>query len=135
MIKIKDTYQKYDIAILIGRKGSKGLPGKNTKKIGKKNLCEYPVIAAKKVKSIKKIFVATDCDKIKRILKKYKVEFIDRPKRLNSDSALGEDVYKYCYEVAKKRMQNNGEKIRYLVLLMANAPMINSKIINQGIKH
>ncbi len=134
MVKIKDTYRNYDIAILIGRKGSKGFPGKNTKKIGKKNLCEYPVIAAKKVKSIKRIFVATDCKKIKQILKKYKVEFIDRPKKLNTDTALGEDVYKYCYEIAKRRMQTNGEKIRYIVLLMANAPMINSDIINQGIK-
>ena len=123
-----------DIAILIGRKGSKGFPNKNTKKVGKKNLCEYPLIAAKKVKSIKRIFVATDCEKIKRIAKKYKVEFIDRPKKLNTDKALGEDVYKYCYEIAKRRMQTNGEKIRYIVLLMANAPMINSNIINQGIK-
>ena len=48
MVKIKDTYQNNNIAILIGRKGSKGFPGKNTRKIGPKKLCEYPVIAALK---------------------------------------------------------------------------------------
>tara|TARA_A100001035_G_scaffold263152_1_gene243459 strand:+ start:43 stop:780 length:738 start_codon:yes stop_codon:yes gene_type:complete len=123
-----------DIAILIGRKGSKGFPNKNTKIVKNKAMCEYPLIAAKKVKSIKKIFVATDCEKIKKFTKKYDVEFIDRPKRLNSDTALGEDVYKYCYDEAKKILDKENIKIRYIVLLMANAPMINAKLINDGIK-
>ena len=41
-----------NIAIMIGRAGSKGFPGKNLKKIYGKRLCEYPLIAAKKTKLI-----------------------------------------------------------------------------------
>ena len=37
-------------AIMIGRKGSKGFPGKNTYKIFGKSICEYPLIACQKVK-------------------------------------------------------------------------------------
>ena len=35
-------------ALMIGRKGSKGFPNKNIKKVFGKSICEYPIIAAKK---------------------------------------------------------------------------------------
>ena len=57
------------LAIMIGRKGSKGFPNKNIKKIFEKSVCEYPIIAAKKSKKINKIFVSTDCDNIKKLLR------------------------------------------------------------------
>ena len=41
-----------NVAIMIGRAGSKSFPGKNIKKIGGKRLCEYPLIAANKNKFI-----------------------------------------------------------------------------------
>jgi CMP-N-acetylneuraminic acid synthetase len=119
------------VAILIGRKGSRGFPGKNTYKVFGKALCEYPLIAAKKSKFIEKIYVATDCDKIKKISSKYNVEFIDRPKKLNTNKALGDHVFEYAF---KKVKEKNIKKIELVVLLFANAPTINSKLIDQGIK-
>jgi CMP-N-acetylneuraminic acid synthetase len=117
-------------AIMIGRKGSRGFPGKNTYKVLGSALCEYPLIAAKKSKFIDKIYVATDCDKIKKISSKYNVEFIDRPKKLNTNKALGDHVFEYSYEQVKKK---NTKKIELVVLLFANAPTINFKLIDQGI--
>jgi len=115
---------------MIGRKGSRGFPGKNTYKVLGRALCEYPLIAAKKSKFIDKIYVATDCDKIKKISSKYNVEFIDRPKKLNTNKALGDHVFEYSYEQVKKK---NTKKIELVVLLFANAPTINFKLIDQGI--
>ena len=43
------------IAIMIGRAGSRGFPGKNIKKILGRSTCEYPLIAAKKSKLINEI--------------------------------------------------------------------------------
>ena len=117
-------------AIMIGRKGSRGFPGKNTYKVLGRALCEYPLIAAKKSKFIDKIYVGTDCDKIKKISTKYNVEFIDRPKKLNTNKALGDHVFEYSYEQVKKK---NTKKIELVVLLFANAPTINFKLIDQGI--
>ena len=42
------------IAILIGRRGSRGFPGKNIHKVLGRRLCEYPLLAAKKSKYIDK---------------------------------------------------------------------------------
>ena len=91
------------IAIMIGRKGSRGFPGKNTYKVLGRALCEYPLIAAKKSKYIDKIYVSTDCDKIKKISSKYNVEFIKRPKKLNTSKALGDHVFEYSYNQVKKK--------------------------------
>jgi len=118
------------VAIMIGRKGSRGFPGKNTYKVLGRSLCEYPLIAAKKSRFIDKIYVSTDCDKIKKISSKYNVEFIDRPRKLNTSKALGDHVFEYSYNQVKKR---NQKKIKLLVLLFANAPTINFKLIDKGI--
>ena len=114
---------------MMGRAGSKGMPKKNIKKINKKFICEYPLIAAKKSRFVKKIFVTTDCPIISKISKKYNAEIIKRPKKLATSSALGEDVYEHAYKLIKRIEK----KIKYLVLLMANAPTINEKIIDRGI--
>ena len=119
------------IALMIGRKGSSGFPNKNLLKIFNKHLCEYPIIAAKKTKLISKIFISTDCSKIKKITKKYNPIFLDRPKRLATNSALGEEVYRDAYFRIKKKLK--GKKISLIVLLMANAGTINSKLIKKGI--
>tara|TARA_E500000178_G_scaffold267163_1_gene264583 strand:- start:3818 stop:4543 length:726 start_codon:yes stop_codon:yes gene_type:complete len=119
------------IALMIGRKGSSGFPNKNLLKIFNKHLCEYPIIAAKKTKLISKIFISTDCPKIKKITKKYNPIFLDRPKRLATNSALGEEVYRDAYFRIKKKLK--GKKISLIVLLMANAGTINSKLIKKGI--
>lgn len=120
------------VALMIGRKGSTGFPNKNTLKVFNKHLCEYPIIAAKKTKLISKIFISTDCPKIKKITKKYKPTFLKRPKHLATNTALGEDVYKDAFLKIKKILK--GREIKLVVLLMANAGTINSNLIKKGIK-
>ena len=121
-------------ALMIGRKGSKGFPGKNTKKIFGKSLCEYPIIAAKKTNLIDRIFVSTDCTNIKKVTKKYKVVFLKRPKKFSTDKALGDDVFVDGYKQIKEILKKENKKIELLVLLFANVATINSRLIIKGIK-
>lgn len=120
-------------ALMIGRAGSVGLPGKNIKKILGKRLFEYPLIAAKKSKFVSKIFVSTDCPVITNGSKKYGSIIINRPKKLTSKKALGEDVYQHGYFQIKKILELDTQDIEFLVLLMANAPTINAQLIDKGI--
>ena len=119
------------VALMIGRKGSRGFKGKNTFKILNKSMCEYSLIAATKSKFVDKIYVATDCPKIKKASKKYNVDFIERPKSLNNSKALGDHVFEYSYFQIKKKLKK--EKIDIVVLLFANAPTITYKMIDKGI--
>lgn len=119
---------------MIGRKGSKGFPNKNIKKVFGKSICEYPIIAAKKSKLIDKIFVSTDCENIKKITKKYNVHFLDRPKKFSSDKALGDDVFVDGYKQIKRILNKENKKIEMIVLLFANVATINSRLIVEGVK-
>ena len=119
-----------NIAILIGRAGSKGYPNKNIKIINGKKLCEYPLIAAKKSKYIDEIFISTDCPIIKKISKKYDCNLIERPKSLSTSKALGDHVFEHAYFEAKKRLNKD---INFIALMFANAPLLTAKLIDEAI--
>ena len=55
------------IAYIPARKGSKRIKNKNILKIGKRPLIEIVVRKLNKLSFIKKIFVSTDCNSIKKI--------------------------------------------------------------------
>ncbi len=119
------------IAIILGRKGSKGIPNKNIMKILGKPAYHYPFQAAKKSKYISKIFVSTDHTKISKAAKRMNFTLIKRPKYLANNKALFEDALLHAY--------NNVEKFhkispKYVVVLMCNAVTINAELIDKGIK-
>ena len=119
---------------MIGRAGSKGLPSKNIKYILGRRLCEYPLIAAKKSKYIKRIFVSTDCKVISKTSKKYGATLIKRPKRLAADKALGDSVFEHGYYKIKEILKKENKKIELIILLFANAATVNAKLIDKGIQ-
>ena len=52
------------LALILARKNSKRLPGKNLRKIGNKTLVEWSIDVVKNIKEIIHIFVSTDDKKI-----------------------------------------------------------------------
>ena len=118
------------VAITIGRKNSKGFPNKNLKKIDKIPLMAYPIISANKTTLIDHVYLCSDSKEMNNIGKKYGAKIIDRPKKLSTDRALGEDVFKYCYDELKKKFNN----IEIVILLFCNTLCLNSKSLSEGIK-
>ena len=121
-------------ALMIGRAGSAGFPGKNTANVLGRKLCEYPLIAASKSKYVQKIFVSTDCPDISKIAKHYKAQVIERPSELATNQALGENVFQHGYFEIKKILNSEKKKIELIVLLFANAATITSNLIDEGIE-
>src|SRR4030067_1769133 len=119
------------IAILMGRKGSKGFPGKNLHNVLGNPLAYYPMKAAKECPEIKKAYLSTDDDHLMQLALKMDIEVIKRPPELCTDDALGEDVYRHAYRFVKDIYNEN---IEFIVLLMCNAATVTSRIISKGIK-
>lgn len=119
-------------AVLMGRKGSKGFPGKNLHIISGKHLAYYPINAARKCPEIDKIYISTDDERLIELAYASGVEVIKRPAELCTDAALGEHVYVHAYNTIKDL--NKGNEIELIVLLMCNAPTVTSGIISEGIK-
>lgn len=118
------------VSILIGRKNSKGFPGKNLIKIKGKHLFSYPLEASLNSKKIHKTFICTDDPKINNISVKKGATKIPRPEYLSTDSALGEDVFEYSYKYVKKKLD---KKISLIVLLFCNTLCVNSKNLDKAI--
>jgi CMP-N-acetylneuraminic acid synthetase len=117
-------------SLILGRLGSKGLPGKNTMEIMGHPLAWYPMQAAVKTSSIDCHFISTDDPELKKIGHDIGFNVIDRPKHLATSGALGDDAYKHGYDSIVKIL---GEVPEMIVLLFCNAPTVNSSMINHGI--
>ncbi|MBT5470455.1 MAG: cytidylyltransferase [Nitrospina sp.] len=120
-------------AMMIGRKGSVGFPGKNIFPVLGRPLAAYPLLAANSSSHVKRVFVSTDCPDIMTIAKEHGAELIDRPPELASKEALGEDVFEHGYHEIKRRLQKEGLEIELLVLLFANGATLNKDLIDQGV--
>jgi len=127
------------VALLLGRKGSVGFPGKNTTPVLGRPLCEYPLLAAKNARYVDSIYVSTDDEEIKEIARKHRAEIIIRPPELATKEALGEDAYVHGYKVISEKLKAQSSKrknqeIELMVLLFCNAATITSENIDEGIE-
>ena len=118
-------------ALLLGRKGSTGLPGKNLRPVLGRPLVTYPLLAAQASRYVERIYVSTDDPEIAAIAREHDAEVIDRPPELCTPEALGEDAYKHGYEVICERI---GDKPEMLALLFANAPTVSGELIDRGVE-
>ena len=118
-------------AIILGRKGSKGVKDKNTMIIEGIPSYEYSFLAAQNSKFINQVFVSSDHDDILNAAIEKKFFTIKRPKYLSTDKALFEDALVHAYKEVKKR---NKLELDYIVVLMCNSITINSSLIDQGIE-
>ena len=120
------------LAIIPARSCSKGLPGKNIKKMNDKPLIWYTINAAKKSKFTDRIIVSTDDDKIAKISKNYEVEIpFMRPKKLARDDSFAIDNYIYTIDRLNKEF-NYG--IVEFVVLQPTSPLRPSLDIDNAIQ-
>jgi len=117
-------------ALLLGREGSIGFPGKNLYPVLGRPLMEYPLLAAKAAPSVDEVYVSTDSEEIKNVARKNKVQVIDRPEHLCTKEALGEDAFLHGYEY----IRDLGKQIEFMLLLFCNAPCILPEQIEEGVR-
>lgn len=120
-------------ALLLGREGSAGFPGKNVYPILGRPLVTYPLMAARAAKSVDRVYVSTDSPRLKTIGEEHGARIIDRPPHLATKNALGEHAYVHGYEVIRDELRREGHDIELMVLLFANAATIMADTIEKGI--
>ncbi|MFA6402596.1 MAG: acylneuraminate cytidylyltransferase family protein [Salinivirgaceae bacterium] len=120
------------LAIIPARGGSKGLPGKNTKKLLGKPLIAYAIEAALKSKYITKVMVSTDSEEIANVAKEYGayIPFL-RPDYLATDNAKAID--NYIYTINRLSLENN-ISINEFVVLQPTSPLRTTEDIDNSIE-
>lgn len=117
-------------ALLIGRKGSTGFPGKNTSLVLGKPLAWYPMRAAAACPSISNIYLSTDDPDLASISTEFKINLIERPPELATSTALGEHVFVHGYNEICRLEQRKPQAI---VLLFCNSATILESTIENSI--
>jgi N-acylneuraminate cytidylyltransferase len=116
------------IGIIPARSGSKGVPGKNTRKLHGKPLIEYTIQPALKSK-LNRIVISTDSIEIGEIGGSLGIEYILRPPELASDSALMLPVIRHVIS----ELENHGEYFDAVMLLQPTCPLRNTADIDSVI--
>lgn len=117
-------------ALLLGRKGSVGFPGKNLYPLLGRPLAWYPMNAAMKSGQVDRVYLSTDDPGLMTLAKKAGAEVIERPPHLCTKEALGEHAYQHGYQVIREKL---GARPELLVLLFCNAPTVSPAQINEAI--
>lgn len=119
------------LALIIARKGSKGLPGKNLIKLNNKPLIEYSFLSATEAVLINEIHLSTDDEQIIKLSKNYGIKsFYIRPETLATDESSVTDVIIYHLNWLKL----NGHEIpENIVLLQPTSPIRNKGMIDNCI--
>jgi len=121
-------------ALLLGREGSAGFPGKNIHPVLGRPLVAYPLMAARDAKTVDRVYVSTDSPKLKAIAGDYGARIIDRPPHLATNQALGEDAYVHGYQMIRDEVRRGGEVIELMVLLLANAATVTGETLEEGVR-
>lgn len=120
------------LAVIPARNNSKGLAGKNIKKLCGKPLVAWTIDAALNSAYLDEIVVSTDSEIIANIARKYgaNVPFI-RPPELATDSATSFSVIDHCIEYFKQQL---GIYYDYIVLLEPTSPLREVTDIDDALK-
>lgn len=121
--------QKSVLAIIPARGGSKGLPGKNIKKLCGKPLVAWPIHAAKSSLYVDKIIVSTDDPQIADIARREgaEVPFL-RPEKLAADDSTTISVIVHAINF----LSELGETFEYCILLEPTSPLTESYDIDNA---
>lgn len=107
------------LGIIPARGGSKGVPGKNIKKLCGKPLIAYPIQQAQRSIYLDKLIVSTDDDAIQEVAQSFRVEVIRRPSMLGMDNSPVVDTV----EQVLNYYEDQGEIFDILVLLQPTSPI------------
>lgn len=118
------------LVVIPARGGSKGLPGKNIKKLCGKPLIEYSIDVARAITTDDNICVSTDDAEIIEVVKQcgLRLPFI-RPAELATDTATTNDVLLHAIEHYEKQ----GKYFDKIVLLQPTSPLRKVEEVKEAI--
>jgi YrbI family 3-deoxy-D-manno-octulosonate 8-phosphate phosphatase len=106
------------IAVLLARGGSKGIPGKNLRRVGGLSLVARSVLAARDAKRVVAVYVSTDDEAIGAEARRFGARAIARPAEISGDTATSESGWIHALGV----IRNDFPGVEQLALLQCTSP-------------
>jgi N-acylneuraminate cytidylyltransferase len=115
------------LAVIIGRAGSKGLPGKNTALVAGEQMICHTIRHAKAAQAVTRIIVSTDDEGIAFAARAMDIKVIERPAELATDTASVGAAVHHAVQTIKAT-----ESI--VVILYANVPVRPPDLIDSAVR-
>jgi N-acylneuraminate cytidylyltransferase len=116
-----------NIAVILARGGSKGIPRKNIRYFCGLPLVAWSVIQAKISDEIDEVFISSDCDEILEIANSYGATKIKRPMKFADDFATSESAVGHAIEYL-------GSKNDTIIMMEPTAPLRKPTDLSDGLK-
>jgi YrbI family 3-deoxy-D-manno-octulosonate 8-phosphate phosphatase len=117
------------VAVIPARGGSKGVPGKNLRRVGGVPLIGRAVAAARAATRIDRVVVSTDDAEIAAVAREWGAEVVDRPHHLAGDTASSETALLHALDA----LRIQGVETDILVFLQATSPFIDPADLDDAI--
>ena len=115
-------------AVVIGRAGSKGLPGKNARIVAGRPMIAHTLAHARAARSVERIVVSTDDPRLIEVARATGgVEVVERPPALASDTATVDAAVRHAIEALDDRAA-------HIVVLYANVPVRPPGLIDRAVE-
>lgn len=118
------------LAVIPVRGGSKGIPRKNVRLMGKKPLLMYSVENALKCKYITDIVITTDDEEIISIAQMNHIEYVKRDKSLAADHVTLDPV---IYDAVIQMEEKYTIQYDIVVTLQATSPLLSIETLNNAL--
>jgi N-acylneuraminate cytidylyltransferase len=115
------------LAVIIGRAGSKGLPGKNSRMVAGAPMICHTIADALEAETVDRIIVSTDGDAIADAAESMDIEVVRRPAELAGDTATVDGAVRHGVEAC-------GDDASIVVILYANVPVRPDDLIDRAIR-
>jgi CMP-N-acetylneuraminic acid synthetase len=118
--------------LLVGRGGSKGLPGKNLLEIGGLSLVGYKARAARQSRYCTRLIVSSDSAEIRAEAKRHGAEVpFERPAELATDTASSNDVVLHAMDWIET---HEGRRYDAVMLLEPSSPFARPEHFDQAVE-
>jgi YrbI family 3-deoxy-D-manno-octulosonate 8-phosphate phosphatase len=117
------------VAVIPARGGSKGVPGKNLRRVGGVPLIGRAVAAARNAGRVDRVVVSTDDDEIAAVAREWGAEVVDRPADLAGDAASSESALLHALDVLRARAVETS----ILVFIQATSPFVDPADLDDAI--
>ncbi len=115
------------LAVILGRAGSKGLPGKNARLLRGRPMVCHTIAHALAARSVDRVIVSTDGAEIAAAARSMGVEVVDRPAALADDLATVDSA-------ARQALEACGSPAEIIVILYANVPIRPDGLIDRAVE-
>jgi CMP-N,N'-diacetyllegionaminic acid synthase len=119
------------IGLIPARGGSKGVPGKNMRKIAEKPLIEFSILAAQQSNYIDTVYVSSDDPAILRHAQTMGATGIVRPDRFATDTASAVEVVEHFIGTLPKTLAKEDP---YIVYLQPTSPFRTARHIDDALE-